>query len=205
MHSNRSTLAFLITLALAAIVVWWVIRRVDQQATSAAGQVGWQHADAAESGSSQADPWLELPDAWTQAAAPVAREIGPASHDGIHAVAVADGIVVFAGFRDSMHAVILAHRGIDGEFFESVYAPLSSVAVRPGDLAGRGMILGRTGNRPMADVLRNPPAGVEKVPDGKSPLAIVLESPETEAWMTLEIGNAEKMLEFIDKAAADPD
>lgn len=195
---NRSTLAFLSTLTLAACVVFWVIRRVDDQAASNTGQIGWQHADAPPANEPPIDPWLSLPDAWTEAAIPVAREIGPALQNAREVVSVADGIVIFSGIREKKHAVIIGHRNADGIRFESIYTPLAEVAVRRGDLVGRGTKIGKLTQQPMATIMRAVPKGMTNVGPGKSKLAITLESPDPDAWMSLGIGNAEKMLELME-------
>jgi len=199
-HFNRSTLAFIATLLLAAVLIWWVISRVDQQAATDAGPAGWQHADTPPSGKTIHDPWLDLADGWTEAAVPVATEIGHATRpgDGLEIFAVADGIVLFAGIRKGNHEVILGHRNADGTRFESIYTPLIETTRKPGNVIGRGMIVGRLGEAPLAPVFREAPVGIKTVETKKSLLAQTLESPDSEAWMTLEISNAEKMLELIE-------
>jgi len=192
---NRSTLAFLGTLVVAALLICWVILRVERQVGAGGMAVGWQHVDTPPAGTDLADPWLELPDAWTEAAAPRSTEIGPATHEGGDVFAVADGVVIFAGLRNEEHAVILLHRDADGNRFESVYRPLASATVRPGELIGRGMPVGRLGDALRLPVISAMPAGAVTVDFGKSPLAVQIESAD-ESWMSLEIGNAEKILEL---------
>ena len=130
---------------------------------------------------------------------PVATDIGPTMRaSGAEVFAVADGIVLFSGIRNEAYAVILGHRNEEGARFESIYAPLTEVARKPGELVGRGMIVGKHGEKPLGPVFREAPAGVETVDLEKSPLAEALEEPDSGAWMSLEIGNAEKMLELIE-------
>ncbi len=193
-------MAFLATLTLAVVTVFWVILRVDHQARRDASPVGWQAADAPPAGSTPHDPWLDPPDAWADAALPVATLIGPAVEESSEVHAVADGLVVFAGMRDGEAAVILGHRNRDGEKFESVYSPLAAVNCRAGELVGRGMLIGRLGEQPLDPVLRSMPPGVEEVSFGKSALAEALASPGLDGWMSLEIGNAEQMLKLLDES-----
>lgn len=197
---NRSTLAFLATLTIAAIVIWWVISRVDQKAAANIGQTSWQDADTPPASEILLDPWLDFPDAWSEASLPISTTIGPATNGGTEVFAVADGMVLFSGIRNQSHALILGHRHADGTRFESIYAPLAEVNRRPGDLVGRGMIVGQLGEASLRPVWREAPSGIEMVKGGTSPLAEALESPDSDSWMTLEIGNAEKILELM----ADP-
>jgi hypothetical protein len=189
-------MAFIATLSLAAVLVWWVILRVDQRSGSGAGPSSWQQADTPPSREIPGNPWLVLPEAWTEAAAPIASAIGPATGEGEDVFAVADGIVVFSGIRDGVSAVVLGHRDVEGNRFESVYRPLTEAALAQGSLVGRGMRIGRRGEEPLGPVFRKPPIGIEEVDFGKSPLAEILETQDSEAWMSLEIGNAERMLEL---------
>jgi len=197
MKPDRSALAFLATLALAAGVVLWVIHRVDHDSAAGVAHPGWQQADTPPSGAVLGDPWLTLADAWTEAAIPLAEEIGPAVGPNGDVLAVADGIVVFSGLRGEAHAVILAHRNRDGNRFESIYAPLAEAFPRPGALIGRGMAVGRLAGDVLEAGRANYPEGIEQVDGGKSPLAESLESPKDDSWMSLEIGNAEKMLQLM--------
>lgn len=207
MKPNRSTLIFLATLAVAAGLVFWVIWRTDHRSAARVQPTGWQHADEPPSGETPMDPRLLPPDVWTEAATPVASAIGPATPAdaafGDDVLAVSDGIVLFAGGLDGARAVILGHRGADGVRFESIYTPLAEVACNPGELVGRGMVVGRLGGQPLGPLFRVAPGGIGRVVAGKSALAEVLEAPDTDAWMSLEIGNAEKMIEFIEEPPAE--
>lgn len=198
---NLPTATFLLTLLVAAGLIVWVIQRVEHRAAADGGAVtGWQQADTPPDAATPGDPWLDLPDAWTEASIPAA--------DAIHTVttaapgdaipAAADGVVVFAGLRGNVRAVILAHRAPDGTRFESIYAPLDSTPLATGELIGRGMPVGR-----LADGVRPPffpeiPADIAETGPGNSPLADALMSDDDQAWRTLEIGNAEKLLELME-------
>jgi len=203
MHLNRSTLAFIATLTLAALLIGWVISRVTPKSATGNTPTRWQHGDSAPSGDTIRDPWLDLADGWSEAAVPLATEIGPAMRPGddLQVFAAADGIVLFSGLRDGTHGVILGHRNRDGTRFESIYTPLAESGRKPGELIGRGMLIGRLGQAPLSPVWHETPISVETASQEKSPLAIALESLESDAWMSLEIGNAGKMLEL----RADPE
>ncbi len=198
MLPNRTTATFLVTLTLAAAILAWVIVRVEDRSGEGREAVGWQASDSPPDHSEPVDPWLMPADAWTEAALPVAVEIGPAIQQGNHVHAVADGIVMFSGIRAGTRAVILGHRNAAGVRFESIYQPLERIACRPGQLLGRGMRIGEIGSLPLEPVLRNAPVDLEEVAFGKSQLAITLEQPDGQGWMNLEIGNAEKILELED-------
>lgn len=202
MKPNRSTLAFLVTLILAAALVWWVIARVDEQTAEGTDRSGWQHADTPPFTATPEDPWLALPDAWTETASPVATDIGPAMRAGAdtEVFAVADGIVLFSGIRDGVHAVMVGHRNASGARFESIYTPLRETTRKTGELVGRGTLIGRSGGQSLGPVFRETPADIDPAQSEKSPLAMALESPESETWMSLEISNAEKMLELMEDA-----
>jgi murein DD-endopeptidase MepM/ murein hydrolase activator NlpD len=62
-------------------------------------------------------------------------------------VAVADGLVVYAGDPSPGwgNIVILAHRRPNGELVQSMYAHLDRIDVSPGELVARGRSVGRVG------------------------------------------------------------
>jgi len=195
------TATFLLTLLVSAGMIFWVIQRVERRAAADGAVVaGWQQADTPPDSSSPDDPWLDLPDAWTEAAIPVADGVHVAADGGgDEALAAADGVVVFAGMRGGGRAVIVAHRAPDGARFESMYAPLDATSLVPGSLVGRGMVVGRYGEGVRTPVLREIPDGVGDAGPGPSPLAGALMSTDPRAWMSLEIGNAEKLIELLEE------
>ena len=199
MRINLPTATFLVTLLLAVGLLVWVIQRTEHRAASdGGGAPGWQQADAPPDTRSPGDPWLDLPDAWTEAAIPVAdvAHVATAPAAGQEVVAAADGVVVFAGMRDGSRAVILAHRAPDGARFESIYAPMESTTLAQGALVGRGMVLGKSGEGGRPAVFQKLPDAVGEAGPGLSPLAEALMSGDPQAWMSLEIQNAEKLMEL---------
>lgn len=200
---NLPTATFLLTLLASVGLIVWVIQRVEHRAAADGGAVtGWQQTDTPPDAATPGDPWLDLPDAWTEAAIPTADVIAPAAATaatpGEVIPAAADGLVIFAGMRGEMRAVILAHRAPDGTRFESIYAPLVSTPLTTGDLIGRGMPVGRLSEGARIPVFPSIPADIAETGAGNSPLADALMSDDPQAWRTLEIGNAEKLLELME-------
>ncbi len=203
MRINRATVTFVATLLVAAGLVVWVIQRTDRRAAADAVRVGWQEADVPRwDDGAVHDPWLDPPDAWSDSAAPLVDAVGPVTDGdaapGSPVYAAANGIVWFAGARDGTRAVVLSHRDVTGRHFESIHAPLASVAVKPGDLVGRGMVVGTLGEEPPGPVFPDLPDGVAQVDGGRSVLAEALETPDPDPWMWLEIENAGKFLDLMD-------
>jgi murein DD-endopeptidase MepM/ murein hydrolase activator NlpD len=200
---NLSAATFLLTLLLSVGLLVWVIQRTEHRAVADGGGVpGWQQADTPAAVPTPGDPWLDLPDAWTEAGVPLAESahVASAVAAGEEIPAAADGVVIFAGMRDGVRVVILGHRAPDGTRFESIYAPLDSTSLAPGALVGRGMSVGRLGQGAMPPVLPNLPDGVGEAGPGFSPLAEAMMSGDPQAWMSLEIGNAEKLMELLETA-----
>jgi hypothetical protein len=194
---NIPAATFLVTLLVSLGLIVWVIQRTEHRAVAdGGGKPGWQQADTPPDSPTPGDPWLDLPDAWTEAGIPVADSIHLAT--GSEALAAADGIVIFAGIRDGAKAVILAHRAADGTRFESIYAPLDSTTLMPGALVGRGMEVGRLADGERSPVFRDVPDGVGEAGPGLSALGEALMSKDPQAWMSLEIQNAEKLMELLE-------
>jgi hypothetical protein len=167
-------LTLLLAAAVVVAVVWF--RGREDGAPRQPERVGFQAADEPREmpRSGRLDPRFVPLGAWQRAAVPVASGCAAPTASGAwravageEVLAVADGLVVFAGRREdgAVAAAVLAHRGKDGGEFHSVYPGLDRLVVARGLLVARGSRLGSAGAGGCAVALR----GADEVYPGPAP------------------------------------
>jgi hypothetical protein len=170
-------LTLLLAAAVVVAVVW--LRGREDGALRQPERVGFQAADEPREmpRSGQLDPRFVLLGAWQRAAVPVASGWAAPTASGAwravageEVLAVADGLVVFAGRgEEGTAAAVLAHRGKDGVEFHSVYQGLDKLAVARGLLVARGGRLGSAGATGCAVLVR----GADEAHPGPAPAGAV--------------------------------